>query len=139
MNTQTRIPGLIRNRIFAGINSEQSQDRRQAEIHAALISRENVTIGTETHNYDDVLNHLWENVDDSEQITLAMFGLITAKSTDERDLLVNKITTILNRGAAEYTSEIMPDVTAQDLADEMSRAADYLAEQRSNDRDYHHL
>ncbi len=137
--TQLAMPRSITRRVQNSVTSESAMESRSDEIYNALTSGETVHTQDEEHNFKDVIEYLYNNVDDNDELDRCIIGLAFAKTPDERDFLLEKLNKLISRAATEYTAEILPQVTAKALDGEMDLAADYLIEQHINDRDYHHL
>ena len=133
------MPRSITRQVQNSVTSESAMESRSDEIYNALTAGEAVHTQDEERNYKDVNEHLYDNVDDNDELDRCIFGLAFVKTPDERDFLLEKLNKLISRAATEYTAEILPQVTAKALDGEMDLAADYLIAQHINDRDFHHL
>lgn len=92
----------------------------QARIAYDLIHGNQVDTGDRTHNFDDVIQHLWGNVDDSNDVEAALQSI--AMGGGERSMDV--IRKALLRAAEEYALTIAQDVLRVEKAEANMLAAE---------------
>lgn len=102
----------------------------QARIAHDLIHGNQVDTGDRTHSFDDVLQHLWGNVDDSNDVESALQSI--AMGGGERSMDV--IRKALLRAAEEYALTIVHDVLRVEMAE-----ADMLAAEQYHFAENYHL
>lgn len=85
---------------------EEHEETISADIAQRLISGETVKGITGDHSFNDVLQHLWDNVDDSNAFEAALLSI--ADGAENLPAIV--IRKLINRATEEYAQKIESDV-----------------------------
>lgn len=104
-----------------------------SDIASRLLDGEKVAGMTGEHTLENVLQHLYDNADDTERLNAALQSI--ALGAD--DLPVVVIRQLVTRAADEYAQKIECDVIAAIAEKNRHEAGEYLAIQLEQDRDYH--
>lgn len=100
-----------------------------ADIAARLVNGETVPGLNRAYSFDDVLQHLWDNTDDTAEMERALQSI--ALGSDELPLA--RIRWLVTRAADEYAQKIEADVIAAIAEKKRDEKAEWLAaEQESN-------
>lgn len=103
-----------------------------SDIASRLLDGEKVTGITGEHTLEDVLQHLYDNADDTERLNAALQSI--ALGADDFPVMVIRL--LMIRAAEEYASKIEADVIAAIAENKREEKAQWLAGEQESNRSY---
>src|SRR5690606_36895249 len=103
-----------------------------ADIAARLVNGETIQGLNRAHSFDDVLQHLWDNTDDTTEMDRALQSI----ALGAEGLPLARLRKLLNRAADEYAERIEADVVAAIAEKKRGDKAEWLAGEQESTRCY---
>ena len=129
------IPPHIRN-VIPHLSEDHRIDDLLSEATDTILSGDELTTHVRSHSHADVMQHLYDNADDSEELENALLSLQTA-NREQHDFIVARINKLIARAATEYVKTLKSEIVESDRRMKNIEMESFLSDQYENDADYH--